>query len=451
MTPQTATNEAQETSVFETSGDLSHSGDQPLRILFSSADFRQLQKAIQDGEGDATYLLQSYISKGLASRGHRLTYLAGGALCETIQAANISEPTPAPLGWTGGFLFELIRRVCWRLQKPLGIPYLNYFSNWKLRDAALRQLASHDVVYERNALYRDGVARACRRTGVPLVLFVEADEIMEHDYMGVPITGLLRKRASQSFRYNLRAASRIICVSDAVQRRLVEQWKIDPRRILVFPNGVDVKRFRPDPAARNEIRAELGLGDRPMVLFLGNFYAWHDVASLLRAFALTLRSHPRAMLVLVGDGVRRKSMEKLATELGLAESVRFVGLVPHEQAPRYLAAADVSVAPYISTKEEIWFSPLKVYESMACGSAVVASAVGQVTQVIEHGETGLLTAPEDIEGLDRAIRELLDDPDKRDRIGAAACRQVAANNSWERYFTKLEDVCRTAIQERRAN
>lgn len=421
-----------------------------LRIVFSSADFEQLRTAVQAGEGDATYLLQSYVANGLAARGHQLTFLAGGALCETIKTADIASAAPAPIGWTGSLPFDIARRAAWRLQELVGLPYLNVFSNTRLCDAAMRCLPSHDLVYERNALYRNGVAMACRRSGVPLVLFVEADEIMEHDYMGVPIKGLLRRRAEQAFRYNLNSASRIVCVSEALRRGLIERWNVAPERIDVFPNAVDVARFRPDASARSAVRAALGLGDRPLVLFVGSFYSWHDVGSLLRAFALTLEKRPEAALVLVGDGDRRQSMEHLAAELGLADSVRFVGKVPHEEVPRYIAAADVSVAPYVVTDEEMWMSPLKVYESLACGASVVASAVGQVTQIIRDGENGLLTEPEDAVGLCCAICDLLDDPAKRARMGDAARRQVVATQSWERYLANLEYLCQAVISEHSA-
>jgi glycosyltransferase involved in cell wall biosynthesis len=332
----------------------------------------------------------------------------------------------------------------------LGIPYLNFFSNLKLCDTALPWLHRTDVVYERNGLYRNGVAMACRRAGTPYILFVDADEIVEHDYMGVSLKGLLRKRAEQLFQYNLNTASQIVCVSDAACRNLVKRWRVAPERIVVFPNRADVQRFRPDASARRAIRETLSLGDRPIVLFVGSFYKWHDVATLLRAFVLLLRVRPEAALVLVGDGETRRNMSQLAADLGISDSVYFIGNIPHHEVPLFIAAADVSVAPYAAGGPEMWMSPLKVYESMAGGAAVVASAVGQLTQVIDHGETGLLTRPGDPVDLSRAIGRLLSDKACRERLTKAARQQAVSAYSWDRYAADLEQLCHVAVAAAKA-
>jgi glycosyltransferase involved in cell wall biosynthesis len=398
---------------------------------------------------DAAYLLLKHVAAGLASRGHQLTYLAQLDLGNDVCTQDLRDATLAPHTWTASPWFELVAKGTWRVQKTLGVPYLNVFSNYRLYDACLQCLPGHDVVYERNGLYRGGVARACTRLSLPYVLFVDADEILEHDYMGAPITGMLRRRAECVFRNNLRAADFIVCVSEAAKTHLASAWQAPAGKIVVFPNGVDVRRFSPSASDRSARRAGLGVNGEPVVLFVGSFYEWHDVSTLLDAFARVLTAHPAARLVLVGDGTTRQSMERRAGDLGVSHAVRFTGLVPHQDVPGLVAAADIAVVPYPPMQQALWLSPLKLFEYMASGRAVVASAVGQILQVVEHGSNGLLVPPGDAPAMAAAIGRLIGDVELRDRLGRRARQDAVERHSWERYVARLEDVFHRARTKRR--
>ncbi len=321
------------------------------------------------GAGDATYILQGYVVRGLQARGHDLSFLSQRGLGDNVYTTDLEQLEPAPLTWSTSRWFDVARRGTWRVQRAVGIPYLNVYSNYRLMDACLQCLPGHDVVYERNGLYRSGVSMACKRLKLPYVLFVEADEILEHDYMNKPITGLQRRAAKSMFAQNLAAADCVIVVSEPSKAHLVDNWDVPARKIAVFPNGVDVVRFRPDDHAWREVRDALGLSEQPLIIFVGNFYEWHDVATLLHAFADALLSHPQARMILVGDGARREAMEALARELEIDHAVQFLGFVPHHDVPRLMSAADIAAAPYPALDNELWLSPLKLVEYMASGNA----------------------------------------------------------------------------------
>lgn len=418
-----------------------------LRILFAVPQLNSFQRARHAEEGDAAYLLLAQIADSLRLRGHEMTYFGGAGLLDNAVVGADDSAQKAEVGWSGTLPFEFSRRCAWRIQQALGVPYLNVFSNLRLRDAASRLLSGVDVVYERSSLYRSGLARACCAAGKPYLLFVDADEIMELDAVETPLRGLQRGRAVRIFRHNLRSAAHIVCVSEVTRERLINQWRVPRERISVMANAVDVNRFRPDREARENVRRELGVGESPVVIFVGNFYLWHDVPSLLRAFALVLRDRPNATLLLLGDGAERPRAEMLAAELELGATVRFLGRTSHSRVPSYLASADVSVAPYIATEKEMWMSPLKAYESMAAGTPLVASAVGQLRDSIRHGEEGLLTQPEDVDGLYNAISRLLDDGACARRVAGAARRKVVENNSWPHYAERLEGLLRDIVAE----
>ena len=425
------------------------SASRRLRIVVSLPELEPLRQVIRGSSTEATYIIQQYVYDGLRARGHDLTYVALQGLDDVVCTGEPTDPAMAKRSWSASRLFALAGKAAWRAQRVLGVPYLNVFSNLRLYDASLRCLPGHDVVYERQGMYRSGVGAACRRLGMPYVLYVEADDVLEHDYMGKPITGLLRWRIGQMMRHNLRAADRVICVSGPSRDHLVAAWRVPEAKIVVLPNGVDTEAFKPNPVARAEVRASMNLGDSPTIVFVGGFYVWHDTSTLLRSFGRVVASRPDARLLLVGDGEHRPAAARLAAELGLAGSARFVGAVPHAEVPRVLAAADIAVAPYPEMRQTMWFSPLKLFEYMASGLPIVATAVGQIAEVIRPGGNGLLVPPGDELALAAALESLVADRELRTRLGQQAREDAVRERSWDHYVARLEQVFEAAIESRR--
>jgi glycogen synthase len=179
-------------------------------------------------------------------------------------------------------------------------------------------------------------------------------------------------------------------------------------RVHIIRRGVDRAAFD-EPGA--PFLPELS--DRPRVVFLGRLARQKGVLPLVEAFA-RVRT-PGAQLLLVGDGPQRADVERLVERLGLAKRVRVCGFVPHDRVPAVLASADLMVLPAIY--EELG---TVLIEAMQAGIPVVASHVGGIPEVVQHGITGLLTPPGDVEALAAAIDEVLCDPALAVRLGAAA-------------------------------
>lgn len=416
-----------------------------LRIVVGVPEWEPMAQVMSGQPADATYVIQRNLSQGLMARGHALTFVAPSGSENFIFTSDPGEATVAPRTWSASPLFELTSKAVWRGQQLLGIPYLNVFSNYRFFDASLQSLENIDVIYERNGLYNSGLAMAARRLQKPYVVFFEADQIMELDVMNKPINGILRWRAAQLLRFNLNVADCIICVTEVGKRQLINKWNIPANKIVVFPNAVHVDRFKPDLAARQQIRASLGLGEEPVILFVGNFFHWHDVPTLLQAFARSLQACPLARLVLVGDGDRRAEMVKQAAALGLDQAVIFTGMVPYSQVPRYMAAADIAVVPYPPMQQEMWLSPLKLFEYLSSGVAVVASAIGQIIDVIRDGDNGLLVPPGDASAMSEALIKTLTDPNLRSKLGARAREDAVQKYSWETYLSRIERIFAAVI------
>ncbi len=401
---------------------------------------------------DSSFMQQARIFRGLKDLGHRVTMFAPKDLSDVEQTADLSNRSDLQRTWSRSAGFQLVRKASWLVQKQLGIPYLNYFSNFSWQDAFQGGLSGFDMVQERNGLYKYAAAMAARRLKIPYVLFFDADDLFEHDYLGIPLKGVLRKRAQETAAYNLRTASRIICVSQETGNRLVKVWGVPEEKIYVHPNGVDVNLHRPYPETRVEVRASYGYRDEPLLIFVGGFFPWHDVEGLLNAFQRTLIKHPDARLLLVGDGQRRQTMEQYAMELGISDCVKFTGWVPHSDVPRLISAADIAVAPYPKMSQgDFWGSPMKLFEYLACGTAVAASGAGQISEVIRHDQNGLLALPGNAESLSEVLSRLIADRDLRSRLGIQARKDAVEKYSWESYVAGLERLYFQVIDEQERN
>ena len=410
-----------------------------MKIAHCLPDQYWVEEMRGENPRDAAHIQQKYVAEGLRARGHSITWIAPQGL-DDVCVSDAKDTNLAPRTWTASRWFDLFSRVVWKVQQLLRVPYLNYFSNLRRYDACLQALPGHDVVFERNSLYNSGVAMACKKLDLPYVVFFDADQISELDFMGKPLTGLLRRRAINLLRYNLDVARQIICVSDIAKDHLMKTWRVPSDKLVVLPNAVDVERFKPDPELGAQTRASLLLTTNPLLVFVGSFYQWHDVATLLNAFAVVLKTHSEARLILVGDGTERESMIKLSLELGIEHAVQFTGFVTHAEVSRYVNAADIAVVPVPDMKQEMWLSPMKLFEYMASGKAIVASAMGQIKDVIRDSENGLLVPAGDEAALTGAVNRLLNDDSLRARLGKQARADAVQNHSWEQYFARLEDV-----------
>lgn len=415
-----------------------------MRIAFCVPEFQPLQAAMQAIMPSPAYLLLANIATSLQGRGHELSFIGQYNLGNYVCTKELTNPQLAGCTWSDSKWFHYLQNISWHMQKGVGIPYLNMFANLRLYDACLRCLPGHDVVYERSGLYKDGVARTCRRLRIPYVLFVEADEVLEFDYQNRSLSPMLRWRAHKAFRYNLNAAGIVLCVSSALRNHLMGIWKISGDKIHVIPNAADFDKFHPDLDERSRMRTYLNVGDVPVILFVGSFFKWHDVETLLNAFGMLLRAGADGRLLLVGDGSMRIAMEQRAVEIGYGSAVRFIGGVKHSDVASYLAAADISVVPYPNMKHEMWMSPLKLFEYMASGKAIIASAVGQVLDIIQDGRNGLLVPPGDASGMAEAMKKLIRDAELRARLGQQARADAVERYSWNQYISRLEGLLETA-------
>lgn len=215
----------------------------------------------------------------------------------------------------------------------------------------------------------------------------------------------------------LRRASRLITVSEALRRDLIELSPSAAERTITIPNGVDTQAQAKRSTA--EIRAEFGLPhDRPVVGMIARLAPQKGIATFIRAAALLADGHPEVVLILAGDGPLRDEAHTLRRELALENRLH---LCQEVVSPRELIAA-LDILVVASTSEG---SSVVAMEAMSAGKPVVATAVGGVPEVVADGQTGLLVEPEDPEALAAAVRSLLDDPERAREFGDQGRRRAA--------------------------
>ena len=200
---------------------------------------------------------------------------------------------------------------------------------------------------------------------------------------------------------------------------VLRDWQMDEERLNVIGNGVDLHRFR--PLDRGAMRENLGIHGDPVLLSVGNLVEGKGHHLAIDAFRLLLSRYHTGQLVIVGEGVERQRLEKLASAPDLQGRVILVGAIPQQDLSRWYNAADVLV---LASSREGWANVL--LEAMACGTPVVATKVGGTPEVVRDERVGRLVEGRDGPSLAAGIEATLMNPPPRQFV-----RHYAEGFGWE--------------------
>ncbi len=271
--------------------------------------------------------------------------------------------------------------------------------------AAWREMRP-DVIYERCNLYFLAGAWLARRHGARLLLEVNsplADEREKHG--GLRLAWLARALEHWTWR----SAARVLPVTHVLADSLVAGG-VDRARISVVPNGIDLARFPPRAASPDDAPITLG--------FVGFVRAWHGLDGVIEGMA---RGSAQTRLIVVGDGPVIADLTALAVRLGLAARVTFTGLVQPADVPAIVTGFDIALQPSATP----YASPLKIFDYMAAGCAIVAPDQPNIAEILAHEQTALLFQPG---GMWAALERLIGEPALRRRLGAAARAELEHRN-----------------------
>jgi PEP-CTERM/exosortase A-associated glycosyltransferase len=335
----------------------------------------------------------------------------------------------------------------YRTAPPAGrIGLMPVLNQWRIVNDLARRLDAvvrterPDLLHAHSpALNGLAALRVGRRHGLPMVYECRAfweDAAADH---GTSREGGARYRLTRALETHVfRRADAVTCICDGL-RRDIRARGIPDAKLTVIPNAVDAEHFAFDLPPDQALAAELGLGDAPMLGFIGSFYAYEglDIAvAAMAELACSLDVH----LLLVGGGPEESRLKEQVAALGVGARVHFTGRVPHDLVQRYYSLVDILVYPRKSMRLTELVTPLKPLEAMAQGKLVLASDVGGHRELIDDGVTGRLFAAGDASALAAAVRAMLDDRDDWALRRAAGRHFVEAERTWARSVARYQAV-----------
>ncbi|MBW7930593.1 MAG: glycosyltransferase, exosortase A system-associated [Gammaproteobacteria bacterium] len=264
---------------------------------------------------------------------------------------------------------------------------------------------------------------------------------------GVTTEGSLRYRASRWLETRaLHRADAITTICEGLRRDVILRG-IPGDKITVVPNSVHVPAApaagQPDGESQ---RDKYGLRGCCVVAFIGSFFAWEGLVSLIEALPLVLQQRPDARLLLVGAGPDEAAMRAAAARCGVEAQVIFAGQVPHREVAALYAMVDVLAYPRLPMRLTEMVTPLKPLEAMAMRKVFVASDVGGHRELVEDGVTGLLFKAGDRAALAAALLRAADDAALRARLVDAGFRHVSGERSWARAVQQYVPVYTRLMQ-----
>jgi len=235
-----------------------------------------------------------------------------------------------------------------------------------------------------------------------------------------------------------RKLDRILTVSEASSRDLQREYGINPTRMRVVGNGINLDVFRPMP--------EIERRSNQLITTLSSDSPLKGFRFLLNALSELKKGRPDLKLTVIGEPGLKTSTAYKVKSLGLEEAVTFTGRVAAEDIARAYAESTIAIVP--SLYEGFGFP---AGEAMACEVPVVSTSAGALPEVVgKSGETGLIVKPGSSESLVRAISELLDAPERRKAMGEKGRKRVLSLFTWRRTAERTVQVYRESIEERKS-
>ena len=391
-----------------------------MKILFLA-----LSDDVHGFAGNSIHIRE--LAKALDSLGHSI-YLMAGYNEKTIQNdINLED----------SIIVDYSKKI-------LNIPFpkSTFISKMILSSNAIKNFMP-SVIYERNFNCYVG-ALLSKVFRIPLVVeingLVDEEIILQRNKINNSKTK--RKMFNWIRKKSFNQAQAIVAVTDGIKNELQRNYRIPPEKINVIANGANIDIFK--PMDQREAKEELGLNIKnKYVCFVGNLAPWQGVEYLIKAAPIVLEEVPEARFLIVGDGMVREELENMVAEMDLQDKFLFTGSVSFDMVPRYINVSDVCTVPKKMMLSG--FSPLKLYEYMACGKPVVATDTDGF-EIVKIYNTGLLINPENPIFYSNAIINLLQSEQLCEKMGAEGRKLVVRKYSWKNTAMKIAGLCHSVIK-----
>jgi glycosyltransferase involved in cell wall biosynthesis len=276
-------------------------------------------------------------------------------------------------------------------------------------------------------------------SNIPMI--IEVNGILSDEIKNDDAKGLQHKLLRFLDKLGSIFSSRIIAVTSGIKKYFTEEFQMSPETIVVIPNGVNTSLFR--PMNQNESRGRLGLDlNCRYILFIGSLTPWQGIEYLVEAGPFILQKIPSAKFLIVGNGIMKNGLIDRAKKLGIYNNFKFTGVVGYEKAPQYINSSNVCIVYKKPLKSG--YSPLKLYEYMACGKPVVASKV-EGFELLESCHAGVLVEPERPRELADAIMRILNNEELGKEMGNNGRDFISIQKSWDVVAQRIKSICETVL------
>lgn len=333
------------------------------------------------------------------------------------------------------------------------LPVLNQLAVMNSLTRRLKEVviaSKPDVLHAHSpALNAIPALRVGRRLGIPVVYEIRAfweDAAVDH---GTSRPWGLRYRLTRALEsYALKRVDAVTTICEGLRNDILARG-IPAEKVTVIPNAVDIGSFHSEQPADPQLASELGVEGCVLLGFIGSFYAYEGLGTLLQALPDMLAKNGDIRLLLVGGGPQEKELKTLAKQLGVEDKVRFVGRVPHDRVQRYYNLIDVLVYPRLRMRLTDLVTPLKPLEAMAQCKLLVASDVGGHLELIRDGKTGVLFEAGNPQALANKVLELLQTPERWPGLRRAGREFVEKERNWRRSVARYRAVYKAARKARK--
>jgi glycosyltransferase involved in cell wall biosynthesis len=234
----------------------------------------------------------------------------------------------------------------------------------------------------------------------------------------------------------------VVSICREIVMQMQDGWGILPESCHVIRNGVDEDRFHPQP--HGAARTALGLPVKGLYIgFVGGFFPWHGLETLIEAVPFVHAKVPSATFLLVGEGQTKPALEQLVQQRGLTEIVRFVGRADWGRVSTWIAACDVCVVLNQQTRSYSGDS-MKLWEYLSCGRPVVTTIGPGYGETVEAIGCGLAAKPDHAQDVARQLIRLLENSEERMKMGERGRMAVIQAHTWDVRAKELEQVCSAA-------
>lgn len=233
-------------------------------------------------------------------------------------------------------------------------------------------------------------------------------------------------------------ATHVLAITQALKDELIARG-VDGEKITVVPNAVDAERFTPQPRDA-ELEAQLGFQGKTVIGYIGSVLDYEGLGLLIDAAERMRSQRDDFVVMIVGDGAELERFQSEVDARQLGDAVRFLGRVPHEDVERYYSLVDIAPFPRLPLPVCEMVSPLKPFEALAMGKAIVASDVAALAEIVQPDVTGLLHRKGDVDDLTAKLSELVDRPELRAQLAANGLEWVREHRQWTDMARRVSEI-----------